>query len=56
MALEQDHYCPSCGATKAFYRSGSTLLHLGEKVKWACPDCDYGFIEVNGIVSDEAEV
>lgn len=55
MAMEQTHFCPSCGEEQTFYRSGSTLLHLGEKVKWACPECDYGFVEVNGIVSDAAD-
>lgn len=55
MGLERTRLCPSCGEERAFYRSASTHLHLGLKVKWACPDCDYRFVEVDGIVSDGIE-
>jgi len=50
MSLEREHECPTCGETKAFYRAASTELHLGEKVKWHCPDCDYGFVTIDGAV------
>ena len=46
--MELDHHCPVCEAEKTFYRAASTTLHLGEKVKWHCPDCDYGFVRING--------
>ena len=46
MALELDHECPACGETKTFYRSASTEMHLGTKVKWHCPDCEYGFVRI----------
>jgi len=49
MTLEIDHDCPHCGAS-TFYRSASTLLALGEKVKWQCVDCDYGFVRIGDTV------
>ncbi|MFB6165754.1 MAG: hypothetical protein ABEJ31_11400 [Haloarculaceae archaeon] len=55
MAMELDRYCPHCGAEKTFYRSASTTLHLGEKIKWQCPDCDYGFVTIDGTVDTGAE-
>jgi predicted RNA-binding Zn-ribbon protein involved in translation (DUF1610 family) len=48
MSLEFEHYCPNCDEDRIFYRAASTTLHLGEKVKWHCPDCDYGFVRVDG--------
>ncbi|WP_442909412.1 DUF7838 family putative zinc beta-ribbon protein [Halovenus sp. HT40] len=47
MELQRD--CPECGATE-FYRAASTEMHLGEKVKWHCTECDYGFIKINNTV------
>jgi transposase-like protein len=49
MALEKDVDCPSCGETRSFYRTAATTLHLGEKTKWRCPECGYGFVELDGI-------
>jgi len=49
MGLELDHDCPRCGAD-TFYRAASTTLHLGEKVKWHCTECDYGFVRIGGAV------
>ena len=54
MAMELEHECPDCGGEKVFYRAASTTVHLGEKVKWRCPDCDYGFVKINGIDSSVA--
>ncbi|MES3517211.1 MAG: hypothetical protein PPP58_06055 [Natronomonas sp.] len=48
MGLSRDDDCPQCGEQE-FYRSASTKLHLGRKIKWACPDCEYGFIQIDGI-------
>ena len=48
MSLEIEHECPSCDNT-TFYRSASTQLHLGEKTKWYCTECDYSFVIINGI-------
>jgi len=50
MSMELDAECPDCGE-QTFYRAASTTLHLGEKVKWHCPGCDYGFVKINGIDS-----
>ncbi|WP_436344227.1 DUF7838 family putative zinc beta-ribbon protein [Natronorubrum sp. FCH18a] len=56
MAMELDHECPDCGGERTFYRAASTTLHLGEKVKWHCPDCDYGFVRIgdNGTAVDSS--
>ena len=51
MTLELEHDCPVCEGERTFYRTASTNLHLGLKVKWRCPDCDYGFIQIDGIDS-----
>ncbi|WP_331233724.1 DUF7838 family putative zinc beta-ribbon protein [Natronorarus salvus] len=51
MAQELDHDCPECDETLTFYRAASTRVHLGEKIKWHCPDCDYGFVTIDGIDS-----
>lgn len=48
MTMELDHECPQCGEEKTFYRAASTTLHLGTKIKWHCPDCDYGFVRIDG--------
>ena len=55
MSQELEHDCPVCGETKTFYRAASTMLHLGEKVKWHCPDCDYGFVRIGSAVDTGAE-
>ena len=49
MALEKEVDCPSCGETQSFYRTGAMTLHLGEKTKWRCPECGYGYVEIDGI-------
>ncbi|NUB92587.1 hypothetical protein HTZ84_04080 [Haloterrigena sp. SYSU A558-1] len=56
MAMELDHECPNCGTERTFYRAASTTLHLGEKVKWHCPECDYGFVKIgdNGTAVDSS--
>jgi len=47
--MELAHGCPECGADE-FYRAASTRLHLGEKVKWYCTECDYGFVRIGEAV------
>lgn len=49
MGLSMEHHCPECDSTQEFYRSASTFIQLGTKVKWRCPDCGYGFVRINGI-------
>ncbi|MDZ7746400.1 MAG: hypothetical protein U5K28_07750 [Halobacteriales archaeon] len=52
MSLELDRDCPECGEEKTFYRAAAMKVHLGTKVKWHCPDCDYGFVRIaNGEVA-----
>jgi predicted RNA-binding Zn-ribbon protein involved in translation (DUF1610 family) len=56
MATELEHECPECGDDRTFYRAASTELHLGEKKKWTCPECGFGFIEINGIDSSKTTI
>lgn len=41
--------CSNCGATE-FYRAASTMVHLGEKVKHRCTECDKGFVRIGDAV------
>ena len=54
MSLELDAHCPSCGESRTFWRVASTQMHLGEKVKWHCAECDYGFVRIDGTVDTSA--
>ncbi len=49
MSLEMEHHCPACGGERTFWRSASTLVHLGEKVKWRCAECNYSFVRIGDI-------
>lgn len=49
MSLETERTCPSCGEERTFWRVAATTLHLGQKTKWTCGECDFGFIRINGI-------
>lgn len=51
MTTELDHDCPNCGEERTFYQSAATSLHLGEKTKWACPECDYAFVRIGADIS-----
>lgn len=52
MADEMEHYCPDCGEDRTYYKTASMLVHLGEKTKWYCGECDYQIITINGIDSE----
>lgn len=54
MSLEMERDCPRCGGTREFYRSASTTIHLGEKTKWRCVDCDYGVVLIDDVVDSAA--
>jgi len=47
MGLEMEHECPSCGETRSFWKTASTEVHIGTKVKWDCPECDFGFVQID---------
>lgn len=47
--MELERECPECGGD-GFYRAASTLVHLGEKVKWRCAECGHGFVQIDGAV------
>jgi len=50
MSKELTKYCPVCEDEQSFFRAANTEVHLGTKVKWHCPDCDYGFVRIDGTV------
>ncbi|WP_458205524.1 DUF7838 family putative zinc beta-ribbon protein [Haladaptatus sp. NG-SE-30] len=54
MSLEMEHDCPECGDKETFWRSASTTLHLGEKTKWRCAECDYGLVRIDGDIDSAA--
>jgi transposase-like protein len=47
-------HCPTCEEELSFYRAASTEVHLGAKIKWRCPDCEYGFVRIGGRVDTSA--
>lgn len=55
MAMDLEHYCSNCGEYRTFWRVASTTLHLGEKVKYRCEECDAGFVRVDGAVDTGVE-
>lgn len=50
MAMELERECPACEAVRTFRRAAGMELHLGKKAKWRCPECDYQFVTVDGVV------
>jgi transposase-like protein len=54
MAKELTRTCPSCASERTFYLAASTNLHLGKKTKWGCPECDYGFVRIDGDIDTSA--
>jgi rubredoxin len=54
MSLELEHECPECGETRTFWKVASMEVHLGTKMKWDCPECDFGFVQVDGEVDSSA--
>ena len=55
MSLETEFYCPRCGEDRDFWRVAAMTLHLGEKTKWRCNECDYGLTRINGSRDDPIE-
>lgn len=55
MSEELRRDCPDCGTERTFYIAASTALHLGKKRKWHCPDCEYGFVRIDGAVDTGAD-
>jgi rubredoxin len=41
--------CPECGTDREFYAAARTTLHLGEKWKFRCPECDWAFVRIDGV-------
>ncbi|QLH79713.1 hypothetical protein HZS55_21530 [Halosimplex rubrum] len=44
------HECPVCESEQEFYQAASMKVHIGEKVKWHCWECDYGFVRIDHTV------
>ena len=47
--MERNEECPKCGGEQKFWLTASMEVHLGEKTKWRCSECNFGFIEINGV-------
>lgn len=54
MTDELTRTCPECGTERSYYIAARTNLHLGEKTKWGCPECDFRFVRIDGDI-DSAE-
>jgi len=54
MSLSLERECPECGETREFYKAASMQVQLGTKEKWHCPECDYGFVTIDGIDTSTA--
>lgn len=50
MSLELERECPECGETTTFWKSATTVLHLGTKRKYQCSECGFGFVRIDGAV------
>jgi|GEM_PF-1435030 rubredoxin len=48
MSLEREYECPECEGMH-FWKTASMEVHLGTKIKWACDECGYEFIEIDDI-------
>jgi len=46
MSLERAFDCPDCGEERTFWLTASTALHLGERTKWSCTECDHSLIRI----------
>ena len=55
MDLERVEWCPSCQQDRTFYRTATTTLHLGLKSKWACSECGFGAVRIDGEVETFSE-
>lgn len=54
MSKELRRECPSCEVERTFWRTASTNLHLGKKVKWQCSECEFGFVTIDDTVDTGA--
>jgi hypothetical protein len=46
--------CPNCEDEQEFWLTARTTLHLGEKRKWHCSECDYGVVRIDETVDTSA--
>ena len=50
MSETLEHECPSCETDREFYQAARMHVHIGTKIKWHCPECDYGFVRIDETV------
>lgn len=50
MDMAQTVHCPNCDSDTEFWLTARTNLHLGEKHKWDCSECEYGFVQIDETV------
>ena len=50
MSLELEQVCPECGESRTFWKTATTILHLGTKQKWQCGECGFGFVRIDDSV------
>jgi ribosomal protein S27E len=48
MSLEMTRECPECDEETTFWRAASMELHLGEKTKWRCSECEHTLVLIGG--------
>jgi transposase-like protein len=48
--MKLERHCPRCEADRTFGLAATTQMHLGKKSKWHCPECDFGFVTIDGAV------
>lgn len=53
--MELERHCPVCDEDRTFWLTASTELHLGEKSKYRCSECDHGFVRIDGDVDTSVE-
>lgn len=54
MTQELQLECPECDEELTFRLVARTTLHLGEKRKWRCPECSFGFVRIDDTVDTSA--
>lgn len=54
MSPETEKHCPNCGTEETFWLAARTHIHMGEKAKWSCTECEYTIVEIGDEVDTAA--
>lgn len=54
MSQQLERECPKCEEEQTFTLTARTELHLGQKRKWRCSECYWGFVRIDGDVDTSA--